>query len=217
MVFRRLLSRWLPLLRFRGSREYWEHRYRLGGDSGDGSYGKPALYKAEVLNGFVAEHDVVDVIEFGCGAGHQLCLARYRNYFGLDVSSEAIERCRHRFAADPSRRFALVDDYAGEQADLALPLDVLFHLVEDSVYDRYLDRLFAATRRFVVLYTTSTNDPPRRLAHVRHRPVEQDVAVRFPDFERMGDVENALPPPVQFSSELATRFFFYRRKCTAGT
>jgi hypothetical protein len=42
-----------------------------------GSYGKFAAFKAEVLNAFVQEMRVDTVIEFGCGDGNQLTLARY--------------------------------------------------------------------------------------------------------------------------------------------
>ena len=40
-------------LAFPGSASYWELRYRNGGTSGAGSYGRLAEFKAEVLNEFV--------------------------------------------------------------------------------------------------------------------------------------------------------------------
>ncbi|GAJ08100.1 unnamed protein product, partial [marine sediment metagenome] len=57
---------------FSGSREYWESRYAGGGTSGAGSYGKPAEFKAQVLNSFVKDNGISSVIEFGCGDGNQL-------------------------------------------------------------------------------------------------------------------------------------------------
>ncbi|MBS0214176.1 MAG: class I SAM-dependent methyltransferase [Proteobacteria bacterium] len=205
------LAKWLPLLGFRGSSNYWRQRYRLGGDSGAGSGGIAAEYKAQVLNDFVRAHGVADVIEFGCGDGRQLELAQYPAYLGLDISEEAIAWCRQRFGGDPGKRFALLDDYTGEDADLALSLDVLFHLVEDEVYFDYLDRLFAAGRRFVVVYATSVADAPRTLRHVRHRPVETDIRARFPGFTRLVEVEAMLPPPVEQGEGGYTRFMVYRR------
>lgn len=79
----------LSALRFGGSREYWEARYSQDGDSGSGSIGRLARFKAEFLNSFVLEHDVGSVIEFGCGDGRQLQLAEYPRYIGLDVSRVA--------------------------------------------------------------------------------------------------------------------------------
>lgn len=205
------LGKWLPLLRFRGSRDYWRNRYRLGGDSGAGSEGVAAGYKAEVLNTFVKTHAISDVIEFGCGDGRQLELAIYPAYLGLDISADAVAWCRERFVSDSSKRFLLLDDYSGETADLALSLDVLFHLVEDEVYFDYLDRLFAAGRRFVIVYATSSDSAPRTLRHVRHRPVETDIAGRFAGFERIREAEAELPAPVEHGEGGYTRFFIYRR------
>jgi hypothetical protein len=51
---------------------YWEKRYRRNGNSGSGSYGKLAEYKATVINGFVAANNIQQVMEFGCGDGNQL-------------------------------------------------------------------------------------------------------------------------------------------------
>src|SRR5579859_8234848 len=62
-------------LQFRGSSTYWEERYRAGGNSGAGSYGRLAEFKAEVLNGFVHSRGIRSVVEFGCGDGAQLALA----------------------------------------------------------------------------------------------------------------------------------------------
>lgn len=114
---------------------------------------------------------------------------------------------------DASKLFLLLDDYAGQTADLSLSLDVLFHLVEDGVYFDYLDRLFKAGRRFVVVYATSVGNAPRTLRHVRHRPVESDIATRFPDFARLTDLEAMLPAPPRAQGEGGyTRFFIYQRR-----
>src|SRR5437660_1578196 len=75
---------------FLGSKDYWEGRYVEGGDSGHGSYGFLAAEKARFLNAFIEKHHVASVIEFGCGDGNQLSLARYPRYLGLDVSEAAV-------------------------------------------------------------------------------------------------------------------------------
>ena len=205
------LGKWLPLLRFRGSDDYWKKRYRLGGDSGAGSGGVPAAYKAQVLNAFVRKQGIEGIIEFGCGDGRQLQLAEYPRYLGVDISPEAVALCRERFVDDGSKHFMLLHDYSGEKADLALSLDVLFHLVEDEVYLDYLDRLFAAGRRFVIVYATSSDNAPKTLRHVQHRPVQADIASRFVGFERVRDAEAELPVPVEHGEGGYTRFFIYRR------
>ena len=56
------------------SARYWEDRYADGGNSGDGSQGLNAQFKADFLNAFVKEPKVMNVIEYGCGDGRQLQL-----------------------------------------------------------------------------------------------------------------------------------------------
>ena len=88
--------RWLlrkPKLEFRSTPEYWELRYKLKGNSGSGSYGRLADYKANCINGFVKNNEIKSVIEFGCGDGNQLTLAQYNSYIGLDISNKAIKIC----------------------------------------------------------------------------------------------------------------------------
>src|SRR3989339_1402077 len=71
-----------------GTISFWEARYRSGGDSGLGSFGRLAQFKADVLNDFVRQAGIASIIEFGCGDGNQLRLAAYPSYVGLDVSRE---------------------------------------------------------------------------------------------------------------------------------
>ncbi len=164
---------------FEGSAGYWNRRYQLGSDSGAGSYGQSAAHKAAFVNRFVAEHGIGSVIEFGCGDGNQLSLADYPRYLGLDVSPEAVRTCRGKFAADETKSFKLVEEYAGERADLTLSLDVIFHLVEDQVFADYMTLLFDAADRYVIVYATNTNrTTPLDRAHVRHRRFTDWTATR---------------------------------------
>ena len=76
------------------SKEYWENRYKYQGNSGAGSYGKLAEFKAEVINEFINENNINNVIEFGCGDGNQLNLFNIKNYLGFDVSDTIIKLCQ---------------------------------------------------------------------------------------------------------------------------
>ena len=208
---RSLLGRIVPLLGFKDSRGYWEKRYRIGGNSGEGSRGVNAEYKAEVLNRFIKNHDLNSIIEFGCGDGYQLAMFDIPRYTGVDVSGTIIEQCRKMYAGDSGKTFVLLDEYANEKAQLALSLDVIFHLVEDVVYDQYLARLFAASTEYVIIYSTSVDMPSTGTPHVRHRDCAADVAKRFPEFKRLTDEESKLPPPVRFDRGQPTSFFIYQR------
>lgn len=157
---------------FRGSERYWQDRYSAGGNSGAGSYDALAEFKAEVINGFVLENKVSSVIEYGCGDGNQLALAKYPSYLGFDVSPRAISICQNLFADDRTKAFHLLDEYNNQSADLTLSLDVIYHLIEDNVFNRHMERLFDSSRKFVIIYASNTDENPKDKdapAHVKHR------------------------------------------------
>jgi len=179
---------------FAGSAGYWRQRYAGGGDSGAGSYGRFAQFKADVLNGLCAEFDLRSVVEFGCGDGNQARLLSVRDYLGIDISLDAIERCVATFAGVPGRRFALIDDYKGERADCALSLDVIYHLVEDTAFDQYMRRLFAAAERCVVIYSSNRDEPSGSDGpHVRHRRFSDWVEIHQRGWALVRHVPNEFP------------------------
>jgi SAM-dependent methyltransferase len=188
----RQLSRLRQRRRFGDSAHFWELHYERGGTSGGGSYGDLGRGKAEYLNKLVRERGVRSVIEFGCGDGQALSLADYPCYVGLDVSRTAISLCMNRFADDPTKSFFLYDgehfaDRAGLfAADLAMSLDVVYHLVEDQVFETYMRNLFTAGQRFIVVFSTNS-DRGHTAPHVRHRHFTQWVAEHLPDW-RLTDV-----------------------------
>lgn len=181
------ISRLRQQLSFGSSAHYWEQNYAHGGTSGCGSYGALGHAKAEFLNAFVREHDIRSVTEFGCGDGNQLALAEYPCYVGLDVSRAAIGLCKRRFAADLTKSFfvyegdCFVDRRGLFAADLALSLDVVYHLVENSVFETYMTNLFSAGRLYVIVYSTNA-DTGRTAPHVKHRRFTSWIAGNCPEW-----------------------------------
>lgn len=192
-VLRRIKRAAVGQRNFRTSGDYWEERYRFGGNSGAGSYNRLAAFKAEILNDFVATHHLGTVIEFGSGDGAQLQLAEYPDYIGVDVSRTVLASARERFAGRPSIRFAHtseVTDSCG--ADLALSLDVIYHLVEDDIFHQYMHRMFDAATKYVIVYSSNTDrstpDP-----HVRHRHFSRWVEDNRNDFHLVRTIPNRYP------------------------
>lgn len=178
-LFRTLLSTFRRL-RYPGSLTYWERRYAAGGNSGTGSIGRLAAYKAETVNRFVREYNIQSVIEFGCGDGQQLRLADYPAYMGLDISETAVKQCRAIFAHDTSKKFEVYKpdgfNATGFQADMALSLEVFFHLTEDKTYQLYLQHLFASACRWVVIFSSNEADTTGGIfPHFRPRHFTPDV------------------------------------------
>lgn len=153
------------------SEKYWEERYQKGGTSGHGSYGRLAEFKAKVINQIVENENIKSVIEFGCGDGNQLSMLRVEKYVGVDVSSTAVQQCKDRFKEDASKSFLTKDEFCASPrtAELTLSLDVIFHLVEDDVFERYMAMLFGASSDFCVIYSSNTDGKTDPAVHVRHR------------------------------------------------
>jgi SAM-dependent methyltransferase len=197
-------------LAFRGSARYWERNYAQGATSRCGSYGPLAEGKAHFLNNLVRERAVRSIIEFGCGDGNQLAMAEYPSYIGLDVSRTAIGLCQQRFADDPAKSCFLYygscfTDKAGVfTADLALSLDVVYHLIEDAVFETYLRHLFAAGQRLVVIYSTNqeiSDTPP----YVRRRRFTPWVEANCPGWALTGVTRGPS------AEDVRADFFVYER------
>jgi len=199
------------------SGDYWEDRYRAGGNSGAGSYSRLARNKAEVLNRFVAENRIESVIEFGSGDGAQLRLAVYPRYTGVDVSRTVLDQTIRDFAGDPTKRFLHTAEVtAADQADLALSLDVIYHLIEDAVFEAYMWQLFDAARRHVIVYS-SNSERPSGAVHVRHRRFTDWVVRHRPDFILTRELKN--PNPEEAGDPENTSFadfYFFERGAPAS-
>ena len=186
----RRMALWRQRLRFRDSGTYWEERYAGGGTSWTRNYDEMADWKGQVVNDFVEKHGVTSVIEYGCGDGNQLARARYPRYLGFDVSSTAIQVCQTRFIDDRTKTFKLVGSYAGERADLTLSLDVIYHLIEDQVFGRYMTLLFASSDRYVIIFSTDTNKNDHSTPHIRHRRFTDWVTAEAREWKLMQRVPN---------------------------
>jgi SAM-dependent methyltransferase len=197
---------------FPGSAEYWEKRYSAGGDSGVGSYGFFAEFKADVLNDFVAKHGVQSVIEFGCGDGNQLTMAKYPSYLGFDVSSTAISQCREKFKSDSNKSFRLMSEYSADTADLTLSLDVIYHLVEDAVFAQYMQTLFRASNRYAIIYASDTDDNSDHAGtHVRHRKFTQWVQQNMVGWKLSEHVKNRYPYKGDYRKGSFADFFIFEK------
>lgn len=181
---------------FSGSRIYWEDRYSRGRTSGTGSYGRLAEFKADVVNSFIDEKDVISVIEFGCGDGNQLSLLNVPEYVGLDISPTSIQQCIELHDDDNKSFFlydsrSFLDNQDVFEADLGLSLEVIFHLVEDQVYQKYMNHLFDAANKYVIIY--SSNHEAEQENHVKHRKFTDWIEQNKPGWDQIEMIENKYP------------------------
>jgi hypothetical protein len=195
---------------FPGSQEYWEQRYIFGGHSGVGSYEKFAHFKAEIVNAFVSKHGINTIIELGCGDGNQLSFANYPNYIGFDVSRHAVEICMKRFASDKSKLFKLMEDYDGEVADLSLSLDVIYHLIENDAFERYMRNLFASSHQYVIIYSSdSTENEGYEGTHVKHRKFSEWISKNLPQWTLIERIQNKYPYDGDYRTGSFSDFYIY--------
>jgi hypothetical protein len=206
-----ILQRGVNMATFKSSEKYWVERYRRGGNSGFGSYGKLAQYKADILNDFVEKNALGTVIEYGCGDGHQLTLAKYPHYIGFDVSPDAIALCRKLFADDRNKTFYLMDEYDGQKADLTLSLDVIYHLVEENVFEKYMRLLFVSSKRYVIVYSSNVDANSFSSPHVKHRNFTRWIEANVQAWDLIKHIPNA-HAHVRNSKERSNADFFIYQK-----
>lgn len=172
------------------SKTYWKLRYAQEGNSGDGSYGAHAENKANFVNQAVQEYKIDSVIEFGCGDGNQLKYYKIKKYLGFDLSPAALDMCCKIHGHDSSKSFMLFDPnyFVNHQfinADMVLSSEVIFHLTEQTVFNRYLENLFSAANKMVVIISTNHNDNKESPSHIFHRKFTDVVKEKFPEWERV--------------------------------
>jgi hypothetical protein len=100
--------------------------------------------------------------------------------------------------------------YSGSY-DLALSVDVIYHLVEDEVFEDHISLLFQLSRKYVGIYSSdSIQDWPG--AHIRHRRFSDWIAASAPQWRLKEKIPNRYPfdPRDPYETSLAD-FFFYER------
>jgi SAM-dependent methyltransferase len=130
------------------------------------------------------------VVEFGCGDGALAATMYDLSYLGADISPDAIDMARRRIAAmpmpKPTADFLLLEHQSpealaqqvcqklGQKPDIVLSCDVIFHLVEDDVFDAYMARLLGCGAQYAVIYSTEGTRGGGS-AHVRHRQYQPSL------------------------------------------
>ncbi|MDM5146780.1 class I SAM-dependent methyltransferase [Candidatus Persebacteraceae bacterium Df01] len=135
-----------------------------------------------MLNTLLAQYNITDIIDFGCGDGNQISMLRgIDSYLGIDVSAEAIKLCQQWCKNIANPRWMLLSDYRSETAEAALSLDVIYHLVEESIYEQHLHLLFGAAQQLVVIYGEDKDLIPTT-KHILHRKFTDWIKQYYPQW-----------------------------------
>ena len=170
-----------------GSINHWENRYKKQGNSGEGSYGNEAQEKANYINNVINKYNIKSINDYGHGDGNQLTYIKgFKNYYGYDVSDTVREKCISDFKNKPNCNFISTPEEFNI-ADLAISLDVLYHVVEDNLYKNYLKTLFNIGN-LILIYSVDKNSNVTH--YFKSRKFTPYIKENFPNFEL---IETTIP------------------------
>lgn len=168
--------------RFNHSNQYWKNVYKWGGNSGRASRGDVAAAKADFVNAVCSKYGIDTVVEYGCGDGVTASLITAKRYIGFDISPHAIayaqDRCRdsasHMFlnydGLSKDEVFEIVNRNKASENILSISMDVIFHLIEDETFFRYMDYLCTSPSKLVAVFCSDEDSAPRQPpTHYRDR------------------------------------------------
>jgi len=191
-------------------KQWWENWYSRGGNSGPGSVGILAQYKADVINDYIDKHKINSVVEFGCGDGVVLQLTKYKDYLGFDVSRTAIKLCTSKFKNDPTKSFFLYEpqffvNKTIKSVDLVVCLDVLYHVIDEAEYLKVLEDIFSFSSKHIILYTSLNKSTiPYKNPEILHRDI-------LPYLEKYKNYEIAIVPQ-KYKKLSGADFIFLTKK-----
>lgn len=183
---------------------FWEDRYKSGGNSGAGSYGEFAIHKADVINKYIVKYGIKTISDFGCGDGNQISLiSGFDDYMGYDISSYALYLCHEKFKGNKKMNFcSLMSDLP--KADLCMSLDVLYHIINEEEYKNYLLELFNKSKRYVLIYSSNFDGKAVSGDYILHRKFTDWVDKYCGNFVLVEEIGNFL--------KTLAKFYLYERK-----
>ena len=181
--------------------EIWETRYSKGQDSGTGSYGDNYIFKRDVIKDIIEKYGIESIVDFGCGDGHQISELDVSKYVGYDISRTVVDLCNKKYLNDETKSFHLIDRYLLEDFDLAMSLDVIYHIINHNDFIEHLNLLFSPHHKYVVVFSTN-HDQEQTILHILHRNFTKYVEENT-NFELVEIIENDLE---------SADFYIYKRK-----
>jgi SAM-dependent methyltransferase len=156
--------------RYFDNRSFWNHRYshhpELG--SGLGSRGDVLQLKQDLLAALIPAHGGLSVLDWGCGDLEVVRGFPWRDYVGVDTSTEALRIAREKRPDWSFATPAVFDADDGQRRDIVLCLDVLIHQPTHAEYSALVRKLVALGRRGV-LVAGFDRDPGIR-SHITYFP-----------------------------------------------
>jgi hypothetical protein len=69
-----------------------------------------------------------------------------------------------------NKKFLVYDylKYDNKYAELVMSIDVIYHIIENDVYDKYISDMINSSNKYILIYSTNWEDD-KWSGHVRHR------------------------------------------------
>lgn len=172
----------------------WDKRYLDGGNSGRGSYGYHAEGKAQYINNVIDTYNIKSINDLGHGDGNQLTYFQGDfKYYGYDISTIINDRLKEQYEGNDKYTFVSSLDQM-TKCDLALSLDVLYHIIDLDQWEYYLNKLFTLGK-YVVIYAV---DLQLNVAqYFKARPFTQYIQDNFNSYTLI-DVKDGFEKNVKF-------------------
>lgn len=163
------------------SKNYWEDRYKRNGNSGLGSYGDESIFKSNYINDLIKNKSIKTITDLGCGDGNQISLLNgFEKYFGYDFSTSALVKAKNK---NTDNVYEFIDEISVlPVSDISMSLDVTYHIIEDELFNNYLNDLFSKSDKFVLIYSVD-EDLTQIVSHVKFRKFTNWVEENKPEFK----------------------------------
>lgn len=152
---------------------YREQRYKNWWNSGKWSYNENARFKADFINKFIIESGIIDVIEVGSWDGNNLSLYEAKKYTWVDVSAEAIKKCKNMFEHKDNMTFEEYRKWENTPADLSLCLDVTYHIFPRKEREEVIDDVIRLWKKYVLFYSFLA--PKWHAQHINDYPFREYI------------------------------------------
>tara|TARA_R100000700_G_scaffold39366_1_gene51984 strand:+ start:345 stop:911 length:567 start_codon:yes stop_codon:yes gene_type:complete len=146
--------------------EIWKSRPN---QSGSGSRGKLAKFKADYVNRVIEENGVESVYDFGCGDLHNASMIKVKDYLGIDIveHSHPKEVGAKEFKTVVSRFDKVKFD---KRADMCLCMDVLYHILEDEqdYLEKAIEKIVESSNDLIVIYAQDSHQSDNTFKYRGH-------------------------------------------------
>ena len=103
-----------------------------------------------------------------------------------------------------------MSEYGGEKFDVSISLDVIFHLVDQAVFDNYMNNLFSASKKIVVIYSSNLElEAPA--PHVKHRKFDDWINKNKQEWHLESLLPNKYPFEDDLNSQSMSDFYVYKK------